>query len=70
MTKVHHGEIPSSWRCGSRQDNVPPPPSRGREASPLPPDAVGAAEDDGAIQLQLELPLDAADPSPEEAGHA
>jgi hypothetical protein len=68
MTKVHHGEIPSSWQRVSRQHHLPPP-SRGQSAAPS-LDAVGAAGDDSAIQLQLELPLGAAGPSPEEAGHA
>jgi hypothetical protein len=70
MMKVHHGEIPFTWRRGLRQDHVTPPPSRGWRPSPLPPDAVGAAGDDVAIQLELELPLGAGRPSPEEAGHA
>jgi hypothetical protein len=70
MTKVHHGEIPFTWRRRFRQDHVTLPPSRGRRPSSLPPEAVGAAGDDVAIQLQLELPPDAGRPSPEEAGHA
>ena len=70
MTKVHNGESPFSWRRGSRQDHVPPPPSCARDASALAPGAVDAAAAGGATQLQLELPLGAAGPSPEEAGHA
>lgn len=70
MTKVHHGEIPFSWRRVSSRHHVTPPPFRGRRPSPLLPEAVGASGDDVAIALQLELQLGAADPSPEEAGHA
>jgi hypothetical protein len=70
MTKVHHAEIPFTWRRGPRRYHVPPPPSRRFGVLPRAPEAAGAAGDDVAIQLQFELPLGAPGTSPEAALHA